>query len=236
MAEDSYDPSNLTAEDDTTAKVVYEEIKQEIPVIQASVTVANPNVQTQEDGTQVGVILKETHPLEPLGKAGDGPNEDYVETYNVKVKKHNQHRHYLHQDQTVVHNARAILLSCMDFRLLDDIVYFMKNVGYNTNYDQFILAGASLGYNQTKYPEWGSLFRTHVDLAEQLHAVKEIIVIDHDKCGAYKLFHGELTPEQEYDLHIDNIFKFEAAMKKLHPKIKLHAYFMRIDGSVEKIN
>jgi len=112
----------------------------------------------------------------------------------------------------------------------------MKNIGYNTSYDQFILAGASLGYNQTKYPEWPGLFRTHVDLAEQLHGIKEIICIDHDKCGAYKLFYGELTPEREKELHIDNIYQFEASMRKLHPKIKLHAYIMAIDGTVEKIN
>jgi len=38
-----------------------------------------------------------------------------------------------------------MVLSCMDFRLLDDTTVFMNARGYNNNYDQFILAGASLG-------------------------------------------------------------------------------------------
>jgi len=125
----------------------------------------------------------------------------------------------------------------MDFRLLDDLVYFMKMVGYNTSYDQFILAGASLGYNQTKYSDWGDLFRKHVELAEQLHGIKEIVVIDHDKYGAYKLFYGQdLTPEKEKELHIENLMLFDEAIKTLHPNIVVHAYFMHLDGKVEKIN
>ena len=140
------------------------------------------------------------------------------------------------QDQMHVHEAKAIVLSCMDFRLLDDIVYFMNNSGYNNNYDQFILAGASLGYNQEKYPEWSLLFKTHVDLAEKLHHVKEVICLDHDKCGAYKLFYPDMKPEEEKGLHIENILKFEKAMARLHPNITLHAFFMSLDGSCEKIN
>ncbi len=75
-----------------------------------------------------------------------------------------------------------MVLSCMDFRLLDDIVHFMNDQGYNNNYDQFILAGASLGYNQETYPHWPALWKEHLGLALKLHKVNEIICIDHDKC------------------------------------------------------
>jgi len=48
-----------------------------------------------------------------------------------------------------------------------------------------------------------------LDLAEKLHDIKEIIVIDHDKCGAYKFFYGpDITPEKERELHQENIQKF----------------------------
>jgi hypothetical protein len=45
------------------------------------------------------------------------------------------------QDQLTAKTAKAMVLSCMDFRLLDDIVHFMNDKGYNNNYDQYILAG-----------------------------------------------------------------------------------------------
>jgi len=73
------------------------------------------------------------------------------------------------QDQTVAHEAQCFMISCMDFRLLDDIVHFMDKLGYNNNYDQFILAGASLGYTQTKYPHWGKSLTDHMEIGLSLH-------------------------------------------------------------------
>ena len=55
------------------------------------------------------------------------------------------------QDQLVADEAKAFLYRCMDFRLLDDIVYFMNLIGYNNNYDQFILGGGSLAFASEKF-------------------------------------------------------------------------------------
>lgn len=66
------------------------------------------------------------------------------------------------QDQLTAHHAKVFLLTCMDFRLLDDIARFMNNQGYNNNYDQYILAGASLGLNQKKFPHWGETLLDHM--------------------------------------------------------------------------
>lgn len=139
------------------------------------------------------------------------------------------------QNQMEAHEARAMVLSCMDFRLLDDIVHFMNDQGYHNNYDQFILAGASLGYNQETYPHWGALWMEHLGLALKLHNVKEIICIDHDRCGAYKLFHPEMTPTQEHDYHVKNLTCFKCSMQEKYPDLKVSSYFMRLDGSCETV-
>ena len=49
------------------------------------------------------------------------------------------------QNQTEVHKAKAIILTCMDFRVIDDTTFLLNSLGYNNNYDQFILAGSSFG-------------------------------------------------------------------------------------------
>jgi hypothetical protein len=139
------------------------------------------------------------------------------------------------QNQMEAHEARAMVLSCMDFRLLDDIVEFMNSQGYHNNYDQFILAGASLGYNQQTHPHWGALWTEHLGLALKLHKVKEIICIDHDRCGAYKLFHPEMKPAEERDYHVKNLQCFTCSMSEQYPQLKVSSYFMRLDGSCEKI-
>jgi hypothetical protein len=57
----------------------------------------------------------------------------------------------------------------MDFRLIDDITHFMNEQGYNNNYDQFILAGSSLGLNQDKFPHWGQTLADHMNIGLGLH-------------------------------------------------------------------
>jgi carbonic anhydrase len=137
------------------------------------------------------------------------------------------------QDQTKAHSAKAMVLSCMDFRLLDDIVYFMNHSGYNNNYDQFILAGSSLGATQEKYKSWSESWNEHLELAKTLHNVEEIICVDHEKCGAYKLFYPDITPETEKELHVKHLLKFEKQMKLKHPKLKVFSYYMHLDGTCE---
>jgi hypothetical protein len=60
----------------------------------------------------------------------------------------------------------------MDFRLIDDEVRFMDKLGYNNNYDQFILAGASLGFTQDKYSNWGDTLIEHMKIGHSLHNFK----------------------------------------------------------------
>ena len=55
------------------------------------------------------------------------------------------------QNQLLVHEAKAIIYTCMDFRLIDDVVLFMNKKGFNNNYDQFILAGASLAFVEERF-------------------------------------------------------------------------------------
>jgi hypothetical protein len=80
----------------------------------------------------------------------------------------------------------------MDFRLIDDVVRFMDASGYNNNYDQFILAGASLGFTQQTFPHWGDTLMDHMGIGKDLHDFREIIIIDHLDCGAYRKFYPEI--------------------------------------------
>lgn len=69
------------------------------------------------------------------------------------------------QDQTKARTAKCFVVACMDFRLVDDYVYYLDSLGLNNNYDQFVLAGSSLGFTQDKYPEWGKTLLAHMSIA-----------------------------------------------------------------------
>ena len=138
------------------------------------------------------------------------------------------------QDQLTAHTAKALVITCMDFRLIDDAVYFLNSKGYNNNYDELILAGASLGYNQTKFESWKKTVDDHIGLAKKLHNIKEIIIIDHMDCGAYRIFYDKqkLSREEEIKLHKENFNKFKELIAKTYPELIISTYLMGLDGKM----
>jgi len=138
------------------------------------------------------------------------------------------------QNQLTVHKAKAIVITCMDFRLIDDAVLFFNSIGLNNNYDEFVLAGASLGYNQTVYSAWSETFDKHIELAEQLHDITDVIVLDHMQCGAYKIFYNlpSIPRADEITLHNENFIKFKQTINQKYPQLTVSAYLMDLDGSI----
>ena len=97
----------------------------------------------------------------------------------------------------------VLLVSCMDLRLLDEIVGFMEHDNLTNRYDQFILAGASLSACFTAFSEdydrnmtgkfedfknWKGALFNHIGLAIDLHGIEDIYIMEHRECGAYKSF------------------------------------------------
>jgi hypothetical protein len=125
----------------------------------------------------------------------------------------------------------------MDFRLLDDIVIAMNELGYNNNYDQFIVAGSSLGVCQDKFPNWGKTCIEHMEIGSKLHDFKKIIVIDHDDCGAFKKFFPELINnlELERKYHAKFIQKLYEILRYNFPNFEFESFLMNLDGKITPV-
>jgi len=124
----------------------------------------------------------------------------------------------------------------MDFRLLDDIVRAMDKMGYNNNYDQFIVAGASLGFCQNKYPHWRQTVMDHLEIGLNLHKFREFIFIDHLDCGAYKKFFPEIkTVEDEKRFHKEQLQQAYDILIDKFPEFKFQAFLMNLYGDLEEI-
>ena len=139
------------------------------------------------------------------------------------------------RDRLAEKTAKALVLTCMDFRFVNDTVQFL-NKEYNDAYNKFSLAGSSLGYNQNTFPEWSVTFDKHIELAKDLHDIDEIIVVDHMDCGAYRILYDNpsMSKEEEYDLHRKNLAKFKAIMNKNHPSLKVSTFLVDTDGSIDE--
>lgn len=116
----------------------------------------------------------------------------------------------------------VLLLSCMDQRLLDETIRFMNGLNLHNRYDQVALAGSAMGVNRLpKDPPdpactWWELFTAHLSTAiDKLHRpIKDVFLLDHLDCGAYKELHpiekikkeySDATLERMHELHADEL-------------------------------
>ncbi|MCE9603461.1 MAG: hypothetical protein K8U03_01005 [Planctomycetia bacterium] len=90
----------------------------------------------------------------------------------------------------------VLLLSCMDLRFIDDIGQFMEGDNLVNRYDQLVFAGAALGVMQPTHAAWREVFFQHLDIAVNLHNIRDIYIMEHRNCGAYAHFLG---PDFDFD-------------------------------------
>jgi carbonic anhydrase len=134
--------------------------------------------------------------------------------------------------------AEALLLTCMDYRLLSAVSRYMAGRSLTGRYDHVILAGAALGALTHSYPAWSVTFRNHVDLAIDLHRISRVIVLDHRDCGAYRRVFGRdlaADPVDERETHVRQLTALRAAITTRHPTLVVELLLMSLDGSVEEI-
>jgi carbonic anhydrase len=136
------------------------------------------------------------------------------------------------------HTAEALLLSCMDYRLIDDITRYMDGRGMTNQYDHIVLAGASLGALTNYCKEWNKTFWEHLKIATDLHHVKKVILMDHRDCGAYKVIlkaDFSKDPQMETRVHSKFLRDLMVEIHKRYPELEVERSMMNLDGTVQKI-
>lgn len=98
-------------------------------------------------------------------------------------------------------DVELVLLTCMDFRYPQTILDTMEQKELKGKYDHLILAGASLGVLHK--PDWTQTFLDQLKFAIEKHGVRQVLILDHRDCGAYKEFLGVTAddPAAELDAH-----------------------------------
>ena len=168
----------------------------------------------------------------------------------------------------------VLLISCMDLRLLDNIVHFMEHENLTNRYDQYVMAGASIGalfetatpdddlINDSKYYGWKNGLFNHIDIAVDLHDIRDIYIMEHQHCGAYKAFlkdgrgdydvHGsakELKDHSQYSLRLSELLQAYFPKRKSEliadennladkfgKEINIHCFMMDLRGDVKLLH
>ncbi len=117
------------------------------------------------------------------------------------------------------HTCRALVITCIDFRFVSSQRDFLLGLGLENNYDLLTTPGASKNLLQIEGAIAASL---------RLHEPKEILIFDHEDCGAY----GE---NNSFEAHRQNLLKAQLYLEKTYPKVK-GRLFISSFGQIKEIN
>ena len=130
----------------------------------------------------------------------------------------------------------AMLVSCIDPRMVTPVYKYMEGRGLEGKYSQFVIAGAAIAVVAPKFAAWRTAFWDNLATSVELHRLKGVIAIDHRDCGAAKIAYGEdsiATPEIETKTHREVLAEFRRAVAEHHPQLTIVTGLMALDGSIE---
>jgi carbonic anhydrase len=129
----------------------------------------------------------------------------------------------------------AMLLSCIDPRLVTPVYDHMRQAGLSGKYSQFCIAGAAVAVVAPKFETWRPAFWDNLAATIQLHRIRRLVAIDHRDCGAARIAYGEAalaTPEAETETHRRVFAEFRREMAQRHPELAVETGLMALDGSL----
>ena len=132
------------------------------------------------------------------------------------------------------HQAKALILSCIDYRFLSAERYFlsMKNLG--NKYDWTALAGASLAIDGFPHQSDAKAFWDQLEISFRLHQIEKVIIIDHQDCGAYATSidpNLSQDPDRELQVHTDYLNRAYWSIRQRYPSIDVELYFAKINNA-----
>lgn len=136
------------------------------------------------------------------------------------------------------HQAKALVLSCIDFRFLESERYFLALQHLGNQYDWTALAGASLALAGFPHTAEAEAFWDQLALSRQLHQIEKVIILDHQDCGAYA---SKIDPnlsqdlEREQQVHAEYLNRAYWEIQKRYPDLTVELYFVTLNAEVRPV-
>jgi hypothetical protein len=130
----------------------------------------------------------------------------------------------------------AMLLSCIDPRMVTPVYKYMDQRGLTGQYSQFVIAGAAIAVVAPKFETWRPAFWDNLATTVQLHHIKRLIAIDHRDCGAAQIAYGAASiadPQIETETHRKVFDEFRKEVGRREPKLAIETGLMALDGSIQ---
>ena len=114
----------------------------------------------------------------------------------------------------------ALIVHCMDFRIQGHLNRWIEENLGEGNYDRVSYAGSVLDFD--------IIFR-QVQLAERLHEIKKVILINHEDCGAY----GAAGTK---DRHAADLRIARQKIVAQYPSLETKTFYLYLNGRLEPVS
>jgi carbonic anhydrase len=133
---------------------------------------------------------------------------------------------------------KALVLSCIDYRILEAERYFLSLQNLGNLYDLTALAGSSLALSGVPHQSDAMAFWDQLDISYRLHHIKKVIILDHQDCAAfaYKI-DPQLAadPALELKTHQESLSRAYWAIREKYPDLNIELYFVSLNTEVKSI-
>ena len=137
----------------------------------------------------------------------------------------------------------AMVLSCIDPRIIDKLNYYMTGSPYQLRckFSQFVIAGAVVGVMEQQgegqaFEDWNIAFWGNLATSIHHHHITKLIAIDHRQCAAAEAVWGKPCiddPTCETARHRDVMTRFRQEVQRRHPEVtQVELVLMALDGPV----
>ena len=130
------------------------------------------------------------------------------------------------------HECSFVALGCMDFRMWEDNVEFLKKGFGIDSFDFVNLPGAGKAINESEEED---IVNFSLKVAFEKHNAQGIVVINHNDCGAYGGSGKFNNPIEEKDFHKEELLKCHQIIKKRFPDKKIVLIYAEVlnDNTVQ---
>ncbi len=117
----------------------------------------------------------------------------------------------------MIHIAKTIVITCIDFRLQEAIDNWIKQNFKPKTFDRVAFGGGVKNLEA---------ILSQIDISVRLHHIKKVVLINHEDCGAY----GQ---ESSLQKHTQDLKTAREKIYEIYPDLIVETYYLHLDGKIE---
>jgi carbonic anhydrase len=129
------------------------------------------------------------------------------------------------------HTCKALLVQCIDFRLMKGIRNFLDQNSLTGDCDLISVAGAVKSVVDPATPAETDFMLKQIGISHDLHSIKHLILMNHLDCGAYGGSKAFATPEEERTRHVADLQRTRDILKQKYPELEIKLVIAKIDDA-----